>query len=72
VQDIGTEVLTLQIPQATVHSSLVAEAWLAWHSIPRRRRRKKSIRTTREQEKRRKKEKRERKKERKKERNLEK
>ena len=26
--------LTLQMPQATVHSSLVAEAWLAWHSIP--------------------------------------
>lgn len=26
--------LTLQIPQATVHSSLVAEAWLAWHSMP--------------------------------------
>lgn len=25
---------TLQIPQATVHSSLVTEAWLAWHSIP--------------------------------------
>jgi len=23
----------LQIPHATVHSSLVAEAWLAWHSI---------------------------------------
>lgn len=32
----GTDVarLTLQIPHATVHSSLVAEAWLAWHSIP--------------------------------------
>lgn len=26
--------LTLQTPQATVHSSEVAEAWLAWHSIP--------------------------------------
>jgi hypothetical protein len=26
--------LTLQIPQATVHSSLVADAWLAWHSMP--------------------------------------
>lgn len=26
---------TLQIPQATVHSSLVAEAWLAWHSMQR-------------------------------------
>lgn len=26
--------LTLQTPQATVHSSDVAEAWLAWHSIP--------------------------------------
>lgn len=26
--------LTLQIPQATVHSSLVAEAWLAWHEMP--------------------------------------
>lgn len=25
---------TLQMPQATVHSSLVADAWLAWHSIP--------------------------------------
>lgn len=27
--------LTLQIPQATVHSSLVAEAWLAWQSMQR-------------------------------------
>lgn len=27
--------LTLQTPQATVHSSLVAEAWLAWHSMQR-------------------------------------
>lgn len=27
--------LTLQIPQATVHSSLVALAWLAWQSIHR-------------------------------------
>jgi len=27
--------LTLQIPQATVHSSLVADAWLAWHSMQR-------------------------------------
>lgn len=27
-------ILTLHTPQATVHSSLVAEAWLAWHSIP--------------------------------------
>lgn len=26
---------TLQIPQATVHSSLVAEAWFAWHSMPK-------------------------------------
>ena len=26
--------LTLQTPQATVHSSLVADAWFAWHSIP--------------------------------------
>lgn len=26
--------LTLQTPQATVHSSEVADAWLAWHSIP--------------------------------------
>jgi hypothetical protein len=25
---------TLQIPQATVHSSLVADAWFAWHSMP--------------------------------------
>lgn len=27
--------LTLQTPQATVHSSLVADAWFAWHSIHR-------------------------------------
>jgi hypothetical protein len=27
--------LTLQIPQATVHSSLVADAWLAWQSMHR-------------------------------------
>lgn len=27
--------LTLQTPQATVHSSLVALAWLAWHSMQR-------------------------------------
>lgn len=27
--------LTLQTPQATVHSSLVALAWLAWHSMHR-------------------------------------
>ena len=27
--------LTLQTPQATVHSSEVADAWLAWHSIPK-------------------------------------
>ena len=26
--------LTLHTPQATVHSSLVAEAWFAWHSMP--------------------------------------
>lgn len=26
-------VFTLQTPQATVHSSLVADAWLAWHSM---------------------------------------
>lgn len=26
--------LTLQIPHATVHSSLVADAWFAWHSMP--------------------------------------
>jgi hypothetical protein len=26
---------TLQMPQATVHSSLVADAWLAWHSMHR-------------------------------------
>jgi hypothetical protein len=25
---------TLQIPHATVHSSLVADAWFAWHSMP--------------------------------------
>lgn len=30
-----TAVLTLQTPHATVHSSDVAEAWLAWHSIPK-------------------------------------
>ena len=30
-----TALLTLQIPQATVHSSEVAEAWLAWQSIQR-------------------------------------
>lgn len=30
-----TEVfLTLQTPHATVHSSEVADAWLAWHSMP--------------------------------------
>ena len=29
---IPTE-LTLQIPHATVHSSLVADAWLAWQSM---------------------------------------
>ena len=27
---------TLQIPHATVHSSLTALAWLAWHSMPKR------------------------------------
>jgi hypothetical protein len=27
-------VLTLQIPQATVHSSVVEEPWFAWHSMP--------------------------------------
>lgn len=27
--------LTLQMPHATVHSSLVAEAWFAWHSMQR-------------------------------------
>jgi hypothetical protein len=27
--------LTLQMPQATVHSSLVADAWFAWHSMQR-------------------------------------
>lgn len=27
--------LTLQMPQATVHSSLVALAWLAWQSMHR-------------------------------------
>ncbi len=32
MEDVGRR--TLQIPQATVHSSDVAEAWLAWHSIP--------------------------------------
>lgn len=26
-------ILTLQTPQATVHSSLVADAWFAWHSM---------------------------------------
>lgn len=29
------KIFTLQTPQATVHSSLVADAWLAWHSIHR-------------------------------------
>ncbi|EZA50006.1 hypothetical protein X777_11495 [Ooceraea biroi] len=27
--------LTLHTPQATVHSSLVADAWFAWHSMQR-------------------------------------
>ena len=27
-------VLTLQIPQAALHSSFVADTWLAWHSMP--------------------------------------
>jgi hypothetical protein len=27
-------ILTLQIPQATVHSSVVEEPWFAWHSMP--------------------------------------
>lgn len=31
----NSQIRTLQIPQATVHSSLAAEAWLAWHSIQR-------------------------------------
>ena len=30
-----SDVLTLQIPHATVHSSDVAEAWLAWQSMHR-------------------------------------
>lgn len=30
----GRNLLTLQTPQATVHSSEVAEVWFAWHSIP--------------------------------------
>ena len=29
------DIRTLQIPHATVHSSLVAEAWLAWQSMHR-------------------------------------
>lgn len=29
----ATTKLTLQTPQATVHSSLVADAWFAWHSM---------------------------------------
>lgn len=29
------KLLTLHTPQATVHSSLVADAWFAWHSIHR-------------------------------------
>lgn len=33
VDKFRTKILTLQTPHATVHSSLVAEAWLAWHSI---------------------------------------
>jgi hypothetical protein len=32
---LGDGNLTLQMPQATVHSSLVADAWLAWHSMHR-------------------------------------
>ncbi len=32
--DVCVIKLTLQTPQATVHSSDVADAWLAWHSIP--------------------------------------
>jgi hypothetical protein len=35
VWDVLVLVLTLQMPQATVHSSLVAEAWFAWHSMQR-------------------------------------
>ena len=30
----GNVLLTLHTPHATVHSSLVADAWLAWHSMP--------------------------------------
>lgn len=29
------KILTLQIPQAALHSSLVAETWFAWQSIPK-------------------------------------
>lgn len=32
----GRDSLTLHTPHATVHSSLVADAWLAWHSMPAR------------------------------------
>ena len=28
----------LHTPHATVHSSLVADAWFAWHSIPKKNR----------------------------------
>lgn len=31
---VDGKVLTLQIPQATVHSSVVDEPWFAWHSMP--------------------------------------
>jgi hypothetical protein len=30
----GSMRLTLHTPQATVHSSFVADAWFAWHSMP--------------------------------------
>ena len=31
---IGKGVQTLQMPHATVHSSVVDEPWFAWHSMP--------------------------------------
>lgn len=34
-QEICMSSYVLHTPQATVHSSLVAEAWLAWHSMHR-------------------------------------
>lgn len=32
--ELDAGLLTLQIPQATVHSSVVDDPWFAWHSMP--------------------------------------